>query len=106
MDTYFPKALSQANFNVPSLYWSGGRYKGIDYITMNWNCQSNYLGSFVGYNGMSSVGLSNSQHPNKRKFQIQVDFQLRHAVPVGGSIQIVFPSSVSAAYPHCRSMVS
>lgn len=106
MDTYLPKATSQVNYNVPALVWQSNRYRGIDYLTMTSNCRYDYLGTFVGYNGMSTVGLSNSQQPNKIKYQIQVDFQLRHAVPVGGTIQIVFPSSVTAAYPHCRSMTN
>lgn len=30
-------------------------------------------------------------------------FQVRHIVPVGGSIEIKWPSSIPRAYPHCRS---
>lgn len=106
MDNYLPKAISQANYNIPALVWQGQRYKGIDYITMNMNCQDDYLGSFVGYSGASAIGLSDYNHPNRIKHQVKVDFTLRHVVPVGGTIQIVWPSSVTAAYPHCRSMTN
>lgn len=106
MDTYLPKAISQPNYNIPALVWQNNRYKGIDYIVMNSNCQDDYKGTFVAYGGMSSVGYNQEQHPTKRKMQVKVDFTLRHAVSVGGTIQILWPSSVTAAYPHCRSMVN
>lgn len=106
MDSYLPRAISQPNYNIAALVWQNQRYKGIDYITINMNCQDDYQGSFSNYYGVSAIGYSDYNHPNRRRHQVKVDFVLKHIVPVGGTIQIVWPSSVTAAYPHCRSMVN
>jgi hypothetical protein len=37
---------------------------------------------------------------------MQVSFVLQNIVPAGGTVQIVWPSGVPAAYPHCRSMTN
>jgi hypothetical protein len=37
---------------------------------------------------------------------MRVSFVLQNIVPVGGTVQIVWPTRVPAAYPHCRSMTN
>lgn len=37
---------------------------------------------------------------------MRIDFNVRHIVPKGGSIQIKWGSNVPKAYPHCRSMTT
>ena len=44
MYAYLPKATSQVNYNIAALVWQGGRYRGIDYITMNTNNEYKLLG--------------------------------------------------------------
>lgn len=106
MDINYPTALTQHDYNVAALVWQNKRYKGIDYITMTDNCRFDYLGTLLSYNAMIPVGSSDTPHPNKIKHQITIDFTFRHPVPEDGSIQVVFPASVTATYPHCRSMVN
>jgi len=106
MYTYLPKATSQVNYNIAVLVWQGNRFKGTEYITINSACQDDFDGTLVSYGGISEVGSGNQNHPNRRRHQVKIDFTLRHVVPVGGTIQVVWPSSVTAAYPHCRSMTN
>jgi hypothetical protein len=35
-----------------------------------------------------------------------VTFYSKNGIPAGGSIEIVWPSGVPKAYPHCRSVIS
>lgn len=104
MYSYLPKATTQVNYNIPALVWQAGRYKGTDIIVMNDYCQDDYRGSLSSYNAVGTVGYGQEVRVGKRKLQVKIDFTLRHAVPVGGTIQVVWPTSVTAAYPHCRSM--
>ena len=99
-------AISQVSTTVPALIWQDYRYKGIDYTTMNSNCYNEIRGTLVNYWGVSSVRSSQAQTEGNRKHQVRIDFQVRHAVPAGGTIEIKWPSSVVAAYPHCRSMTN
>ena len=106
MDVYYPKAISQANYNIKALVWQNNRYRGVTWITMNSNCQNDYRGSLVSYSGVSTVEYSNALNLNRRKLQVKIQFQVRHVVPEGGTIQVVWPSKIPEVYPHCRSMTN
>lgn len=56
---WLPLAVSQPNFNIPALVWQNSRYLGIDYITMNTNCQNDFMGTFNNYYGSVSIGNGN-----------------------------------------------
>ena len=104
MDIRYPLAISQPNYNIKALVWQGGRYRGIQWITMNSGCQNEFRGTLSSYSGAVTVEESYALTINKRKIQVKMTFVLRHTVPLGGTIQIVWPTGVPAAYPHCRSM--
>lgn len=106
MYSYLPKATTQTNYNIPALVWQGGKNKGIDYIVMNSYCWDDYRGTINSYNNAGTVGYSQEARVGKRKLQVKMDVTLKHAVPVGGTIQVVWPSSITTAYPHCRSMTN
>ena len=40
IDVRYPLAISQSNYNIKALVWQGGRYRGIQWITMNSGCQN------------------------------------------------------------------
>ena len=101
-----PKAIPQQSLTIPALIWQDYRYKGIDYTTMLTNCYNEIRGTLSNYYGVDSVRRTQAQTEGNRKHQLEIDFRVRHEVPAGGTIEIKWPSSVVAAYPHCRSMTA
>lgn len=108
---YYPNAISQFDYNFETIVWQDRRYKGIDEITMNGVCYLDFRGTIQNFGGVTAAHqLTNPflkpDHLNRVKYRVTVHFRVRHTVPAGGTIQIFWANSVTAIYPHCRSMVS
>ena len=99
-------AISQVATTVTALIWHNQRYRGIDYITFTTSCYNEVRGTLQNYYGVSTVRGSGALREGNRKHQVKIDFQVRHQVPAGGSIVVVWPSSIPNVYEHCRSMTN
>ena len=83
-----------------------GRYKGdIEYIISEEKRWLDIRGDIVfGY--IQPVGLLEKSVTYKERFHIEIQFQTTNYIPETGSIEIVFPASVTKIYPYCRSGVT
>lgn len=58
------------------------------------------------FNYCEAVGFANKATLNKQKFYFRISFTVNNYIPATGTIQVVFPSSVTTIHPDCRSDVS
>ena len=102
-----PKAVAQFNYNIPAMIWQGGRYLYINNINMHTGCQNEFRGTMSSTMAVSipdANGYANDY--NKKRMQMKIEFNVRHEVPKGGTVEVVWGSNVPKAYPHCRSMTN
>jgi hypothetical protein len=99
-------AISQNTFGMVAKIWNQQRYKGTQTLNISPACWTQLRGTFSSVTVTTTSGSGRDLYTSRRKAEAYVSFTTAHAIPVGGSIQIVFPSSVPRIYPHCRSMTN
>lgn len=104
-DVKMADALSQAETKLVARIWQNGRFMGFDHLLISAANWFEIRGDIYGYS-FSSVGNTWERAKGRTKTEMQVSFRTDNGIPAGGSIEIIWPTSVPKAYPHCRSMIS
>lgn len=85
--------------------WQNGRFMGFDHILI-------YAGNWFEIHGdihsysFATLGNTWERAIGRRRTEMIVVFYTDNGIPAGGSIEIVWPTGIPKAYPHCRSMIS
>lgn len=99
-------AISQYSFGLVAKVWNQQRYMGTHTISISTTCWNQVRGTFSSVTVTSTPGSNRDLYYGRIKAEVYVSFTTAFPIPVGGTIQIVFPSSVPRVYPHCRSMTN
>ena len=58
------------------------------------------------FNSLSSVGSNKILNINKERAEVIISFTTKNFVPSSGTLEIVFPNTVTKVYANCRSATS
>ena len=102
----YPLGISQSDSKFYSMIIESGRYNGnIEYVMGIDKRWLDIRGDIV-FNYIQPVGLIEKSDIYKERFHVAVQFTTANYIPETGSIEIVFPASVTKIYPYCRSDTS
>ena len=101
----FGQAISQTATSMVAKIWNQQRYIGTHTITISTTCWNQLYGDPTSHSFTSSGG-SYDRYESKREAEMSIYWTTEHGIPEGGTVQIVFPTRVPKAYPHCRSMTN
>lgn len=103
----FPASISQTATTYYNLVWANNRYLGRVVTTLSWSRWSEIMGALAFGTGNVYVEISTyKQVRTRREVEINVDFTTVNPIPVGGTIEVKFPTSVPVVYTHCRSSIT
>jgi hypothetical protein len=97
-------AYSQVQTGLVAKIWNQQRYMGTHTINISPTCWYQLHGTFGSVTVTTTTGSGRELYLNKRKVEAYVSFTTNYIIPLGGTLQIYFPSGVPRIYPHCRSM--
>lgn len=99
-------AISQYTTYITAKVWINQRFVGNHTISLSPTCWNQLIGAFtsVGVSSTSSNGWD--LQLGKRRTEVIVSFTTTENLPAGGTVLIVWPSSIPRIYPHCRSMTN
>lgn len=99
-------AISQSSYGLVAKVWNQQRYMGTHTLTISTACWNQVHGTFTSVAVTTTPATNRDWYLGKRKAEAYVSFVTAYPIPVGGTIEIVFPSGVPRIYPHCRSMTN
>jgi len=102
----FGNAISQVTTNMVAKVWNSQRYMGNHTINISPTCWNQLLGTMSSVTLRTTPNTGKDYYIGRRKAEFYTQFTVQYAVPVGGTISIVFPSKIPKIYPHCRSMTN